>query len=183
MAAPLFVTDEATLKSRLRLSAVPASAADTEAIIDQAILDARVRFYRALGASRVAAILTTAFTETPTTDAQIVRALAFSTEVKMVRCILMRTLPNAFMDASGDVDARWNEEAPLREMGAEREEELARCEREVEAALLELEEPGLDNCSDVQMYDGTPDRQTSFPANTPRIGQTLRPRYRRYPSA
>jgi hypothetical protein len=179
MAAPLFVADEATLKSRLRLSAVPASALDTEAIVDQAILDARVRFYRHLGATRVAAILTTAFTETPTTDAQVVRALAFSTEVKMVRCILMRTLPNTFMDASGDVDHRWNEEAPIREMGAEREQELDRCDREVEAALLELEGDADGTCSEVQMYDGTPDCQTSFPANTPRIGRSLKPRFRR----
>ena len=34
MAAPLFVTDEVTLEAALRLTAVPASALDTQAIID-----------------------------------------------------------------------------------------------------------------------------------------------------
>ena len=52
MAAPLFVADEGSLKERLRLSAIPATALDTEAIIDEAILRVRVRFYRELGTAR-----------------------------------------------------------------------------------------------------------------------------------
>lgn len=175
MAAPLFVSDLDTLKAKLRLSAVPISAVDTQSIIDQAVLDARVRFYRALGAARVAAILTTSFTATPTTDAQVIRALAQGTEILMVRCILMRTLPTAFLDASGDVDHRWNEEAPLRESATQGAKELAHCEREVEAALRELAEPST-TC-EVQMYDGTPDGQTTFPTQTPRVGRTLLDRY------
>lgn len=183
MAAPLFVPTEDALKSKLRLSAVPDSALDTQAIIDEAILRARVRFFRALGTARVQALLATAYTESPTTDDQVMRALAATTEVKMVYCALLRMLPNTFMDASGDVDARWNEEAPVRERtSTELDSELKRCENEIQADLLSLEENETDPCeSEIQAYNGTPDLQTSFPPNTPRVGTSLNPLRRRTP--
>lgn len=175
MAAPLFVADEATLKERLRLSAVPASALDTEAIIDEAILRARLRFYRELGAARTNVLVALPFTELPTTEDEVLRALATTTEVQIVRCELLRLLPNTFMDASGDVNARWNEEAPVRERGPQEiEDELRRCENEVAQAMIELaDSSGLD-CEDVQTWDGTPDLQTEFPPNTPRVGMSLK---------
>jgi len=175
MAAPLFITDEATLKTRLRLSAVPASALDTEAIIDEAILRARVRFYTDLGASRTNVLVALPFTETPTTDDEILRAICNTTEAKLVYCGLLRLLPNTFMDASGDVNSRWQEEAPTRERGGfELTEELTRCEQEIVHAMVMLAAPNATECDDAQVIDGTPDCQTSFPANTPRIGMSLR---------
>ena len=175
MAAPLFVADEATLKSALRLSAVPASALDTEAIIDEAILRARLRFYRDLGVARTNVLVALPYTVLPTTEDEVLRALANTVEVKMVKCQLLRDLPNTFMDASGDVNSRWNEEAPTRERGSfELGDELARCEQEIVAALTDLAAPDTLDCDEVQVIDGTPDCQTAFPANTPRIGQSLR---------
>jgi len=175
MAAPLFVADEATLKSALRLSAVPASALDTEAIIDEAILRARLRFYRDLGTARTNALVALPYTVTPTTDDEVLRALANTVEVKMVKCQLLRDLPNTFMDASGDVNARWNEEAPTRERGSfELNDELARCEQEIVAALVDLADTSGLDCDEVQVIDGTPDCQTSFPTNTPRVGMSLK---------
>jgi hypothetical protein len=175
MAAPLFVANEATLKERLRLSAVPASALDTEAIIDEAILRARLRFYRSLGTARTNVLVALPFTELPTTEDEVLRALATTTEVQMVRCELLRLLPNTFMDASGDVNARWNEEAPVRERSSmELDEELRRCELDITAALEELADSSGVSCDDVQVWDGTPDCQTSFPPNTPRVGMSLK---------
>lgn len=175
MALPLFVADEAALKSALRLSAVPASALDTEAIIDEAILRARLRFYRDLGATRTNELVAMTFTDQPTTDDEVLRALANTVEVKMVKCQLLRDLPNTFMDASGDVNSRWNEEAPTRERGGfELSDELKRCENEIVAALTDLAAPETLACDEVQVFDGTPDCQTSFPTNTPRVGMTLK---------
>lgn len=175
MAAPLFVADEATLKERLRLSAVPASALDTEAIIDEAILRARLRFYRDLGAARTNVLVALPFTELPTTEDEVLRALANTTEVKLVYCELLRLLPNTFMDASGDVNHRWNEEAPTRERSSmELADELRRCEDEITQAIEELADSNGTDCDDVQTWDGTPDCQTSFPPNTPRVGMSLR---------
>lgn len=181
MAAPLFIADEVTLKAKLRLSAVPTSATDTEAIFDEAILRARVRFYRELGADRTNAIVALAFTETPITEDGVTRALANTVEVKMVYCELLRLLPNTFMDASGDVDHRWNEEAPTRERGNfELDAELRRCEDEIKNELQELAAPVLGECDEVQTYDGTPD---PIPAGTfgsaPRVGLSLKPLTRR----
>ena len=175
MAAPLFVADEATLESKLRLSAVPASATDTQAIIDEAILYARVEFYRELGESRVAALVAITFTEEPTTEDEVLRALANLTEVMMVRCHLLIHLPNTFMDASGDVNARWNEEAPIRERSSmDLEAEIAACKNKIQENLATLRLNDIDECPEVQTFDGTPDCQTSFPTNTPRIGMSLR---------
>lgn len=175
MAAPLFVASEAALKERLRLTAVPGTAGDTDAIIDEAVLQARVRFYTELGVARVNELVALSFTETPTSDDGILRATANTTEVKMVYCILLRSLPNTFMDASGDVGSRWNEESPTRERGgSELDDELKRCENEVVANLMLLAAPNNTNCDAVQTYDGTPVRQTSFPPNTPRIGLSLK---------
>jgi hypothetical protein len=175
MAAPLFVATEAALKSALRLSAVPATALDTEAVIDEAILRARLRFYRDLGADRTNELVALVYTDQPTTEEEVLRALANTVEVKMVKCQLLRDLPNTFMDASGDVNARWQEEAPTRERGGyDLEEELSRCENEIVAALVDLAAPNAVDCDEVQVFDGTPDCQTSFPTNTPRVGQSLR---------
>lgn len=171
MATPLFVPDEATLESKLRLSSTPASATDTRAILNEAVQRARTRIYRALGASRVTQLLAITYSETPTTGQGILRLLAANVEVKIVYCTLLRMLPNAFMDASGDINKRWNEEAPFRERGpSELEQELLRCESEIIADLDELKDNDLDACPDVLTFDGTPD------CPTPLVGRTLKNR-------
>jgi len=176
MAQPLFVADEATLKTKLRLSAVPATALDTEAIFDEAILRARLRLYAFLGIARVNVLLATPFTEQPTTDPELMRARANVVEVKIVKCLLMEMLPHTFMDASGDVDHRWNEEAPTRENSqGELEAALLRCENDILADLIVLKDDDADGGCDMQVYDGTPD----CPA--PAIGLSLKSRSRRWP--
>lgn len=179
MAIPLFIADEATLKTKLRLSAVPASATDTEAIFDEAILRARVRFYRELGVARTNIIVALPFTDTPVTEDEVIRALANTVEVKMVYCELLRLLPNTFMDASGDVNSRWNEEAPTRERGGfEMSDELRRCEDEIRNGLQELADPDLGDCDIVQVFDGTPTNVGEF-GSAPRVGLSLHPFPRR----
>lgn len=112
---PLFVADLATLKERLRLTGVPAAATDTLAIIDEAVLRARLAFHRRLGTPRVNELLAITYTVNPGDKDGVLRALANSVEIDLVRCELMQRLPQAFMDASGDINKRWNEEAPFRE--------------------------------------------------------------------
>lgn len=176
-ATPLFVPNENTLKSKLRLSCVPDSAIDTQSIFADAVLNARIRLYRELGVTRINSLLETNFTNFPTTEVEVLRALAASVECAVVRCILLRMLPNTFMDSSGDVDHRWNEEAPTRERGSfDLDEELKRCENEIVEGILALADPNTPNCIEVQTFDGTAD----CPA--PRVGMSLRPGYYRRPS-
>lgn len=181
--APLFVSDADTLEKALRLSAVPDAALDTEEIVNTALLSARIRFYRELGESRVNAILTTAYTDLPTTDAQILRAMAAATEVLMVRASLMRTLPTTFMDASGDIDHRWNEEAPIRESSVDLSDELERLEQDIADALSQLADPTNGSVKSGHFFDGTPDSETTqkYTGSAPRVGQTLKEPYRRSP--
>jgi hypothetical protein len=114
---PLFVADLAELKARLRLTGVPASSPDTLAIIDEAVLRARITFYRELGERRVTQLKAITYTINPTTEDGILRALANSVEIDLVRIVLLELLPNTFMDASGDANKRWNEEGLWRERG------------------------------------------------------------------
>jgi hypothetical protein len=81
------------------------------------------------------------------------------------------------MDASGDVNERWNNEAPTRERGAmEFDAEILACNNQVAANMLTLAGGDITDCQDIQVFDGTPDCQTSFPENTPRIGMSLKSR-------
>lgn len=171
MTDPLFVQDLATLKSLLRLSGVPSSATDTLAIIDEAILKARLSFYRRLGQQRVGILLATAYDANPTGEDGVLRALANVVETKLVYVELLRKLPNQFMDASGDANRRWNEEAPFRERGSsDAQLEINRLLDEIEEDMQMLE--GSESLADevsYKVFDGTPD------CPPPRPGATLQP--------
>jgi hypothetical protein len=179
----LFAPDDAWIKSRLRLTSVPVSSEDTLAIIDEAISVARLEFYRRLGRIRVDRLLAFSVVAEPSSDEEVLRSLASLTEVKLVRVALLRELPNAFMDASGDLQKRWNEEAPFRERPrSDREREILRLLDEIEQAMQMLardegETPGDERT--VFVYDGTPDDPDSIPLP----GDTLIPRFRRRTTA
>lgn len=170
MTDPLFVADLATLKQLLRLTGVPASATDTLAILDEAILRARLAFYRRLGEQRVGVLAALTFEPNPTTSDEVIRALANTVEVKLVYQELLRRLPNAWMDASGDINRRWNEEAPFRERTSfDAKEEILRLHNEIEEDMQMLAaEEAVGEESDLRAYDGTP---TFIP---PRPGGSLR---------
>lgn len=174
----LFAEDDAWIKARLRLTSVPVSSEDTLAIIDEAISSARLAFYRRLGRTAVQNILEITEVAAPDTDDEVLRTLASLTEVKLVRVYLLRELPNAFMDASGDLNRRWNEEAPFRERPrSDRERELARLNEEIEQAMQELERDGDESPGDVRSvytFDGTPED----PDEVPLPGDSLFPRTR-----
>jgi len=130
--APLFIADLATLTSKLRLSGVPA-AADASDIINEAILVTRQKFYRELGVSRIAILVALAFTETPATENQILRAVANSTEVLMIRCELMRTMPMMFMDGNADQNQIMQDEALFRDTtSSQLEQARLACELEIQ---------------------------------------------------
>lgn len=170
MTDPLFVSNLATLKAALRLSAVPSTSPDTLAILDESILRVRLAFYRRLGQQRVGVLLAMPVIANPTSVDEILRALASTTETKMVFAELLRKLPNQFMDASGDANRRWNEEAPFRERGpsdAQREIQRLLDEIEEDMEMLAGEEVQGDESS-YKTFDGTPD------CTPPRPGDSIR---------
>lgn len=171
MTDPLFVADLDTLKLKVRMKGVPDSNTEALAILDECILQARIQFYRRLGSERVAQLVALPFNMNPTTDDEILRALANTVEVRLVVCCLAQALPHAFLDASGSLCSRWNEEAPLRETPAtQREDYLEHCINQIEEdmQLLAAEEEIGDEV-DIQVFDGTPE----CPA--PQVGKSLTP--------
>jgi len=171
---PLFVADLDTLKKSVRLSGVPGSREDTLAILNEAILKARLDFNRRLGAQRVAQLSAIAFVDNPVSGDEVLRALANQVETNIVYVQLLRKLPNLFMDASGAAQRIWNEEAPFRERGPTTlDKEIHRLENQIEEdmEILSAEESVPDETS-IKTFDGT--RLT--PA--PRPGDSLRTRIR-----
>jgi hypothetical protein len=171
---PLFVADLATIKARLRLTGVPAASTDTHAIIDECLLRTRLTFVRRLGTARINKIRAITYTEDPLTDDGVIRALANTTEINMVRCELMQRLPIAFMDASADLDKRWNEDAPFREKGSnDLRKQITDLQNSIEEDMQMLAgEEELAEESTIQIFDGVSDLVS------PRPGDTLRT-YRR----
>jgi len=174
--APLFIASMTILKTRLRLEG--ASAAGALAQIDQAVEDVTLGFYNKLGAARVATIKATTYTEAPTSNAEILRSLANSVEVKWVRYHLIRVLPNLFMDGSGTRQQTWNDEGVFSTTPnprSELEKELARLLTEIEDGLLLLEgEVGVND------GEGTVSVTDIGPSDTPDLpGASVFPALRR----
>lgn len=166
----LFCQSNDWIKARLRLSAVPDSSTDTLAIIDEGIAAARLEFYRRLTKTRVDRILSTAEVASPESDAEILRTMGTLTEIKLVRVFLLRELPNAFMDASGDLNKRWNEEAPFRERPrSDREREIARLKDEIEDNMQMLARDEGESVGDertIRVFDGTPEEEPPLPGDS-----------------
>lgn len=134
---PLFVRTKDDLLKALRLSQVP-DTNDAKFQIDEAIRNARVNFYTALGATIVNATKAMPFSTQPSTTEEISRALASTVEVKMVRAELMRVMPLMFMDGANTVQS-WNQEAAFREGSyLQTKAELTRLENEIREGLTML---------------------------------------------
>ena len=170
MTDPLFVADLDTLKKQLRLSGVPVSNEDALAVLNDAILRARLAFYRRLGEQRVTDLLAITFLENPVDNDTLLRALANTVEVRLVWVELLRRMPQAWMDASGDVNRRWNEEAPVREKSSRQSEtEIKRLLDDIEEDMQMLAaEESLSDETSIYTYDGTPDE------TPPRPGDSIR---------
>lgn len=156
---PLFNRNLEELKSALRLSGVCDVSSDASAIIDQAVLVVRGHFYRRLGLARVAELLTFAVSDNPTTEPEILRSIACTTEIKWVKRELLLTLPTHFADGGGSTLKAYNEEAPFRtnseiNIASQRKELREEIEENLEM-LSGSETTG--NETHVHVFDGTPD--------------------------
>ena len=105
MSNPLFLADLDAMKAELRLSGVPATGEDANVILEDVLLQVRTAFYRRLGITRVGQIVAFATNYTnPTTNDELLRAVAKSTEVKMTWCKLAERLPQLAEGADTVVD-------------------------------------------------------------------------------
>lgn len=96
MAVEPLYNEKATLIAKLRLT--DTSDTDTLTLIDQAITDVRLGFYRRLTSARALQIAGYTSVENPTTDEGILRATADNTEVYWVIYKLICILPTMFIE-------------------------------------------------------------------------------------
>jgi len=81
---------------------------------DQGVREARVRFFLALGESRIATIVATTPSDAPTTTAGYIRLAASACEAAIVRRQLLPKLAVAFVEGSSTAQQTWNEEGMWR---------------------------------------------------------------------
>lgn len=134
---PLFVVATGSLSAwdsllaELRLSGAT-GASGALPLIQRAVLDARMRFFRSLGESRVSYLAAIPYVVNPTTINQTLRAVASSTEILIIRHELLRKLRWSTIDGNA-VQQIYNSEAFIREQPeAQLETELKRLHNEIE---------------------------------------------------
>lgn len=118
MADPIFAQNKASLQAKLRLTGMPPGS-DGEAVFDEALLQVRTAIFQRLGSATVTTITATAYTESATTDAQILRLAAAQVELYGVKARLLRDAPAFFIEAVNSSEEAWNEEGLLREADGE----------------------------------------------------------------
>lgn len=103
--------------------------------VDEGIAEARTRFWRALGQSRVAYLQGLASNPVPSTDLEQLRELARQTEVKITRRSLVATMQVSVSDDNSQLDA-WNDIPAFRSISTfDRRRELERLDQEIEDAM------------------------------------------------
>ena len=140
---PLFNVSLDELKSKMRLSGTVSD--DALAIIDQAVMEVRGKIYAALGSDRVAIIAATPLVPNPVSEEHLDRTRAVTLEYIMVRAVLMRRLPRAFLDGSGDVREEWNTEPLLGNPQSRSKSELDTLQKEIDDLLDDLRNEEIPN--------------------------------------
>lgn len=136
--APLFLASTTALRSELRLTEAK-TGGDFDTLLNRAILNARLRFVRALGKTRVSTLLGYAAVDDPLDEDQVLRALAASTEVLIVRLELFRVLPVLFEDDASEMGEIPQGETPFAAGRNNRlREEMERLENDITMFLDQL---------------------------------------------
>lgn len=136
---PLFM-DLERLSSSLRLGSDISQASSV--LLEDAVKKARLQFYSALGASRMAELRALSLVADPVTPEQQSRLTAEMCEIVMVRRDLLMTMPTFTMDPHTQQEV-WNEDGLVRKMTRkERDESIVRLDQEIAAYLTALDTSG-----------------------------------------
>ena len=134
----LFISDVATLKKVLRISAI--SDADSLKLIELAIKKARTELYQYLGTSSITTILTYSSTDTPSTDDEIIRSVAEYLEIILTKRELLKHLKSTSFENSS-ASEQWNDSPFVRELSySDITEELQMLENEIEYSVEQITE-------------------------------------------
>jgi hypothetical protein len=162
---PLFNVDRQTLLRRARIET--ADDDQTLALIDQSMTEVRLGFYKALGGTRVSSILSYSLVDNPSTDNELLRAGAATTEALWLTWLLAQRLPHLFMDNSASTGDMWNQEQLTRDTKAHKQY-LDQLKAQIDVGLGMLEEPEADNAGSVKASSLKND--TAYDAFSPAYG-------------
>lgn len=137
--SPLFLQDMPTLLGLLKLSQLEEEGSSL-LIVEEAVRDVTVEFYRRLGHARIAEIQGIAIIDPPVTNDQYLALLARVTERKYVKCKLLAELPVLFANP-GTEHSEYNEDAPYVEAsGPQLKEQIDTIKAEIEENMELLAE-------------------------------------------
>lgn len=113
---PLYNASKDALLNRARIKT--ADDTQTLAMIDQAISEVRMGFFRSITSTRALAIAAYSLVDNPSSDEEILKATAANTEANWVVWLLAQRLPYLFMDNRSSVGDAFNEEQLTRDSAA-----------------------------------------------------------------
>lgn len=87
----------------------------TTALVNMAVSEVRVGFYKELGADRVSEILSNPMVDNPSTEGELLRVNASNTEVLWLTYLLLPRLPTNYMSSAHLTSMSFNEEPLTRE--------------------------------------------------------------------
>jgi len=134
---PLYNASKYTLLSRVRIQDADDEA--TLALVDQAITEVRLGFYRRITKERAITIAGYTLVDNPTSDEEILIAKAANTEALWVTWLLAQRLPHLFIDNRASVGDQWNDEQLTRDTLPS--EYLKSLKTLIDEGLSDLEEP------------------------------------------
>jgi len=151
---PLFNADRETLLKRVRIET--ADDEQTLELIDQAMSEVRIGFYRAITSARAATIAGYTLVDNPTSDEEVLRATGANTEANWLTWILAQRLPYLFLDNRASTQDAWNEEQLTRDASG-LEEFLDDLKAQIDIGLGDLMEPPSEDSGPVKAASLAPD--------------------------
>ena len=145
---PLYNSKSEVLQN-IRMS--DTSDADTLVMIDQAIADVRLGFYRRLTLDRALELAALPTVENPTTINETLRGVAESVEINWVNHVLITKLPAMFIETQFSIQENFDD-VPLTRDSASLQKFLATLWSSIETGLGLLIIPVNDNAGDYQAF-------------------------------
>lgn len=110
----------------------------TVSLVDMAVSEVRIGFYKELGTSRVAQIKGYDLTDNPETDEELTRKNAANIEVLWLTMLLLQRLPHVLLGSEHIVQEEWNEDPIIRNKKSDAETLIESLKKQIDAGLSDL---------------------------------------------
>lgn len=169
---PLYTAVKSDFLNKIRLKS--AKSDQTLAVIDVAISNVRLGFFKSLTSRRALEIAAFTPSDNPTTENEVLQSTAAVTEVLWVTALLVDLLPTVFMEGEAEARQSWNEE-PLTRDASGLQKFKNSLLTQVQTMLGTLEEPENKNAGPVKVASiGRTEPHLVFENHVGKIGRPFR---------